>query len=226
MDFNTIEVFLKIILACFLGGIIGLERESVNRPAGFRTHILVIVGSTIVMITNIELISILSDSATVSPGRFGAAVISGIGFLGAGTIIKEGSSVKGLTTAASLWATACIGLAIGSGLYAVSISATIFVYLTLEVFPKLEKSISKRKGFYSILISSRNEIGQLSKITNTFKNFKIKIIGVKTISDDDVLDSENIELLFKLRCPMQMNENALVSNLSELKGVSEVIINP
>ena len=90
------NIAIKIIVACVLGGLIGYERETLNRPAGLRTHILVCVGATIAMIVNLDLVSQYDGIANVNPGRFGASVISGIGFLGAGTIIKEGVSVKEL----------------------------------------------------------------------------------------------------------------------------------
>lgn len=226
MDLNTLEIFFKLFLACVLGGIIGLERESVNRPAGFRTHILVTVGSTIVMITNMELVRIMASSASVQPGRFGAAVISGIGFLGAGTIIKEGSSVRGLTTAASLWATACIGLALGTGLYIVSFGATVFVFLTLEFFPKIERKLSKYRSLSSILIITSNDIGQLTKISKKLESLNINIIGIKTNTSRDIIDEELISIHFRIKCPVNISKAELMSKVLEINGVNEVIVDP
>src|SRR5690554_4940588 len=105
-----------------LAGIIGWNREKQGRPAGFRTHILVGIGSTIVMIVSILLHEIYPEA---DPARIAAQVISGIGFLGAGTILVQGSTVKGLTTAASLWTTAAIGLAVGAGFYFTAIIGTL-----------------------------------------------------------------------------------------------------
>lgn len=226
MSLNLIEIILKLILACILGGVIGLERESVNRPAGFRTHILVTVGSTIVMITNMELVGIMASVAEVQPGRFGAAVISGIGFLGAGTIIKEGNSVKGLTTAASLWATACIGLALGTGLYIVAFIATTFVFLTLEVFPKIERKLSKSKSFSSILITVYDEIGQLTKISKALEELRINIRGVKTNSLEDLDNHETITILFKVKCPTNIIKSDIITNLLKINGIVEVDVDP
>lgn len=222
MVLNTIEIFLKLFLACVLGGIIGLERESVNRPAGFRTHILVTVGATIVMITNMELVTIMASTAEVQPGRFGAAVISGIGFLGAGTIIREGSSVKGLTTAASLWATACIGLTLGTGLYIVAFGATAFVFLTLDVFPKIERKISKSKKFSSIAITVSDEIGQLSKISKVLEDLLINIKGIKTNNNKESTNHEFINITFKVKRPTNILESEIISKLLEIDGVTEV----
>lgn len=111
----TIISIVRLCLAALLGGIIGYEREHSHRPAGFRTHILVAVGSAVVMLTAVYMSERYPDHLDIS--RMPAQVVSGIGFLGAGTILREGFSVKGLTTAASLWAVSCVGLAVGSGFF-------------------------------------------------------------------------------------------------------------
>jgi len=113
----AVDAVIKMVLTVFFSGLIGYEREHSHRPAGFRTHILVAVGSTLVMMTSGYVFSEYEGLTSFDPTRLGAQVISGIGFLGAGTILREGFSVKGLTTAASLWAVSCIGLAVGAGYY-------------------------------------------------------------------------------------------------------------
>ena len=128
----TWEMILRLVLAMIFGGLIGLEREIGNRPAGFRTHTLVCMGSVLVMMTSEFMLDIYS-SVSIDPARLGAQVISGIGFLGAGTILKDGSRVRGLTTAASLWVVACIGLAIGVGFYWGALIATLLSYIFKEI---------------------------------------------------------------------------------------------
>lgn len=132
----SLEFFIKIAVALFAGGLIGLERESIRRPAGLRTHMLVCVASAVVMDINIMMVVRfpLSD-----PMRLGAQVISGMGFLGAGTIIKEGINVKGLTTAAGLWSVACLGLVIGSGYYLMGGLTAVIMFFILKVIGKIEK---------------------------------------------------------------------------------------
>ena len=139
-------VVIRLVLAVVLSGLVGLEREVQGRAAGFRTHILVCVGSTLVMLTAIHLMEIYRGAA-IDPGRVAAQVISGIGFLGAGTIIQSGDSVRGLTTAASLWAVAGIGLAVGSGFYLGAGVTTLLVLAVLLVFSRFEQRVvgSKRK---------------------------------------------------------------------------------
>ncbi len=137
-----IESILKIFIAVLVGGLIGLERESSKRPAGLRTHILVCVASTMVMDINLM---IAQQYITADPMRLGAQVISGMGFLGAGTIIKEGNTVKGLTTAAGLWAVACLGLVIGAGYYLMALFAALVMLITLKTFSQLEDKYYRRR---------------------------------------------------------------------------------
>lgn len=136
----SLEFLIKVLMAVAVGGIIGLERETVKRPAGLRTHMLVCAASAMVM--DINLI-IVASYPNADPMRLGAQVISGMGFLGAGTIIKEGINVKGLTTAAGLWSVACLGLVIGAGQYLMGGIAAVIMFLILKVVGKLEKRFSK-----------------------------------------------------------------------------------
>lgn len=132
----SLEFFIKIAVALFAGGLIGLERESIRRPAGLRTHMLVCVASAVVMDINIMMVVRFPMS---DPMRLGAQVISGMGFLGAGTIIKEGINVKGLTTAAGLWSVACLGLVIGAGYYLMGGLTAMIMFFILKVIGKVEK---------------------------------------------------------------------------------------
>ncbi len=137
-----IESIIKLLVAVLVGGLIGLERESVRRPAGFRTHILVCVASALIMDMNLL---VANEFVNADPMRLGAQVISGMGFLGAGTILKEGATVSGLTTAAGLWAVACLGLVIGAGYYLLALFAALLMLLTLKTFSQLERKYSGRK---------------------------------------------------------------------------------
>ncbi len=128
------EICLRLLCAMLIGLVIGTEREYTNRPAGMRTHILVALGACAVMITGQSIFQQYSAyGATPDPGRLSAQVITGVGFLGAGTILREGTNVKGLTTAASLWAVACLGIAAGGGYYAISLAGMVFIFLTLTI---------------------------------------------------------------------------------------------
>ena len=131
-EINTISIIIRLTLATICGGILGAERGRKKRPAGFRTHILVCIGAAMIMITSQYMSDILGMTGDAS--RMGAQVISGIGFLGAGTIMVVGKNeVKGLTTAAGLWACACMGLAVGIGFYEGAILSCIFLYAVVTV---------------------------------------------------------------------------------------------
>lgn len=157
------DIIPRILTAAILSGLIGFEREHMRRPAGARTHVLVGVAAALVMVIA-EYMNLKYGNIS-DPTRLGAQVISGIGFLGAGTIIKSGYNVKGLTTAASLWATSCIGLAAGAGFYSGAIIATLVIFATLQLLGMLIKKHSQNKilsiHFYDAtegIIKVRNEL--------------------------------------------------------------------
>lgn len=136
---SSISIIVRIALSALLGGLIGMEREVHRHEAGLRTHILVSMGSALIMLTSQYVFDIYKGVATVDPSRIAAGVITGIGFLGAGTIIRYGMAVKGLTTAASLWVTSAVGLAVGCGFYLAGVFTTIVVIIVLLFFRNLEK---------------------------------------------------------------------------------------
>jgi len=146
-----LEIALRIILAGVFGGLIGYEREVKHMPAGFRTHILVCIGSALVMIIAEYMFNNFSG---VDPSRLGAQVISGIGFLGAGTIIRDKFKVKGLTTAASLWAVACIGLAVGMGYFYIALVTSIIIFVTLRFLSRVDKANNKKENMAKIKVEA------------------------------------------------------------------------
>jgi putative Mg2+ transporter-C (MgtC) family protein len=139
---STLETIGRILLAVFLSGIVGLEREAKGRAAGLRTHILVSVGSTLIMLLGLY----LGGSDRTDPTRLAAQVVSGIGFLGAGTIVQSRDSIRGLTTAASLWASAGIGLAVGAGFYLGAVWTTGVVLATLILLSSVERRMGPKGG--------------------------------------------------------------------------------
>lgn len=136
---GDLEVIKRLFMAAILSGLIGLERETHGRAAGLRTHILVCVGSALITLTSLHIFEIYKGIAAVDPSRIAAQIISGIGFLGAGTIIRSRASVRGLTTAASLWTVAGIGLAVGVGFYQGAYVTTLLALVTLFLLNKVEK---------------------------------------------------------------------------------------
>ncbi len=134
-------ISLRILLAAILGGLVGFEREVRGRTAGFRTHMLVCLGSALFMTTSILMSSHYSHLGAVDPSRIAAGVVTGVGFLGAGAVIRFQSFVQGLTTAASIWVVAAIGLAVGAGLYKVALIATVIVVVVLFL-SRLERRLA------------------------------------------------------------------------------------
>lgn len=186
-----ISMIIRLVLACVLGGIIGFEREHVHRPAGLRTHILVCVGSALVMVTSEYIYYHFSSKVNVDPARLGAQVISGIGFLGAGTIIKEGVSVKGLTTAASLWAVSCVGIAIGIGFYSGAVIATAIIFIILVVIKKTQNKIVSQKNVRLFIHThiKRGEVHELAEL--------IEEMGVKVKKTDFISSEKDGEMVLR-----------------------------
>jgi len=179
------EDILKLVLAMILGGLIGIEREVTNSPAGFRTHTLLCMGATLVMIISKNIFDVYHGEAMLDPLRMGAQVVSGIGFLGAGTIIKDGFRVRGLTTAASLWVVACVGLAIGSGLYELSIAAALLIFITLVILKKIETIFSEGSEAIEISIDKSETSIKIAKAIEIMKQMDVQIKNIKMSSQDE-----------------------------------------
>lgn len=184
-------ILFRLLIAVTLGAFIGMERERKNRFAGFRTHILVAVGSCVFMLVSLSMPMIVAELPVAGivnnadPGRIAAQVVSGIGFLGAGAILQSKRRVKGLTTAASLWAVSAIGLAIGSGLYLTGITATIIILLVLTYFRRLEANARERKFALLSEESKLEEQLELADIiTQLVEDYGIRLNNVTCIEND------------------------------------------
>ncbi|WP_460422803.1 MgtC/SapB family protein [Paraclostridium sordellii] len=163
-------------MALIIGGLTGLEREKSYQFAGFRTHILVAVGSCITSITSVILFIDYGGKTSLDPSRLTAQVLSGIGFLGTGAILKNSSGIRGLTTAAGIWATACIGIAIGYGQYTLGILAWVFVLITLYILKNIDKLLFRKKQ--NILTIEVDDINIVSTLYNKLEKSQIKINNI------------------------------------------------
>ena len=143
---GSMTILLRLVLSVFLSGLIGLERQIHRRTAGLRTHILVGMGSCLIMLTSTYIFDIYNGKVALDPARIAAGVITGIGFLGAGAIIRYGESVRGLTTAASLWVVAAIGLAVGCGFYHAALFTTVLTVIVLFFLRHLEDALPVKSG--------------------------------------------------------------------------------
>ena len=210
------EILLRLILAVAAGGLIGLEREIHGRAAGFRTQILVCLGSTLIMLISIYGFANAGIEGTRwDPGRLAAQVVSGIGFLGAGTILREGLSIKGLTTAASLWVVAGIGLAIGSGFYLGAVVATLLAVLTLV--NKLEQYLLPHEE-RSLQLHVADKPGQLAAIATLLGQRRVNIRTMKV----DTTDDGECYVEMRVETPHSIRLEGLMEELSSLPEVKEI----
>lgn len=178
------ELFLRLVLSCILGGIIGYERQSRRKSAGLRTNVLVCLGSCLIMVMSIGLYQDVEGKTNADPARLAAQVVSGIGFLGAGAIMKEGLSVTGLTTAACLWVVAGVGLAVGAGFYTGALISTGLVFVTLGSLSRLDDWVDHEKNL-SLNIHTVDRPGQLMRISRCLEDLQLRVRGVKVKADED-----------------------------------------
>ena len=214
-----IDMFFKLFLSAIVGGLIGLQRESSNRPAGLRTHILVCVGSALVMITSEYIFYSYKGLTNFDPARLGAQVISGIGFLGAGTILRDGSTIKGLTTAAGLWTVSCIGIAIGAGFYFGGIAAAILVYFTLLISKDWEVTFENKNNGRKFKIVAENKPDLIGIIESEFADQGIAMRSVKIIRKPN---SNTVTLLAYVKYSTPTARENLLHSLSNIKGIIKV----
>lgn len=144
------QIYLRLFLSVLLSGLIGLERQVHRRSAGLRTHILVGLGSCLIMLTSLYVFDIYKEKVPLDPGRIAAGVIAGIGFLGAGAIIREREGIKGLTTAASLWVVSGIGLAVGCGFWKAGLFTVVLSLVVLLLFKEVEAKVLGKGGKHGL----------------------------------------------------------------------------
>ncbi len=217
-----ITMSLRLILAAVLGGFIGLERESLNKSAGFRTHTLVSIGSCLITICSIEIFNVYGHGTIGDPARLSAQIVSGIGFLGAGTIVRSGFGIKGLTTAASLWVVAAIGLAVGIGSYLTAVVTTVIVFLVLVYMGSLENLVkSSAKNLKRIEVLIRDKPGQMGLVSTAMGELDVHIRNVEM---SEPLNNNRIKLNFTVSLPYNLKIYDLVETLKRIEGVYEITI--
>ena len=226
----TVEVVsLRLLLAVIFGGIVGYTREKDNKPAGFRTHILVCFGAAVISMVQDQLrLNILELARTnlklsgvikTDLGRLGAQVVSGIGFLGAGSIMKEkGETVGGMTTAAGIWATGCAGLGIGWGFYNLAIPAIIFMLVIIVIFKKFEPKLVKKIKLLKFEVRFLENQNYAKGLLATYEVFNQKSIKIMQI---DKNQSENIAI-FTVNMDEKINISDIIVALSAIRNVEAV----
>lgn len=211
-----INILIKLILATILGGLIGFERESQGTPAGIRTHLLVCLGSTLSMMISIALPLLAPElSHTLDPSRIASMVIAGIGFLGSGVIIQDKGNIWGLTTAACLWTTATIGLAIGCGFYIPAFIVTFISIVILHLLKSVESFIRK-SWYYNLKIVANHNI--LKQIKTILIFHEIDILTIKSKRD---IQNQISTFQIRIRTNNEINET-LITILETIKGIQTI----
>lgn len=209
-----ISTAARLALAMVCGGLLGFDRERKGRPAGFRTHILVCVGSALAMVTNQYMAMVYPG---VDPARMGAQVISGIGFLGAGTIMVTGvQKIKGLTTAAGLWVVACIGLAIGTGFYLGGVITTLLCILANTILHTWEEKLSVSNKLLNMYV----ELTDMTGVGRLIKRAKENDLDITDMSIGKAkFGEEHAAVIIYLKSTKKMDHNDIIKCLQETEGV-------
>ncbi len=215
-ELNIFSIILRVNLAVLCGGILGIERGRANQSAGMRTYILVCLGATIVMLTGEYMFYEFNSG---DPARLGAQVISGIGFLGAGSIIVEGNTkVRGLTTAAGLWAAACIGLVIGVGFYSCGIIATIAVYIVISKFRTIANYFTHNDMWLRVYVEFES-ISHIQMVCSVIESFGLQIGDVMLNNPNN---SGNYNAIISFKNTENKSDKEISSFIKKLEGIETV----
>jgi putative Mg2+ transporter-C (MgtC) family protein len=211
------QIVLRILLGAVLGAVIGFERERDNQPAGLRTHMILVIGATLAMVLSINLGYLFARPGTpADPARLAAQVISGIGFLGAGAILRYGFNVKGLTTATSLWTMAIVGLAVGAGYYLVSVVTTALMLLVLGLLNVIENRFVRTSVSRYIVIQadySKGVVKSIRQLVNEFADDLLSFNIQKHVKNKRL----RIQIVARIHRDQTLEE--LVDSLSDIDGV-------
>lgn len=217
-EINMISITARLLLAILCGGILGIERGRKKHPAGFRTYMLVCMGSTLVMITNQYMTQMYPQ---IDPARMGAQVISGIGFLGAGTIIVTGrNKVRGLTTAAGLWAVACVGLAIGVGFYSGAVIGCILTFIIIAALQNIDDKVMSTAKIVNLYVELSN-LSVLAGFLKYVKENELKVSDME-INHDKSNSDDRIGILVTMRSLVKRTHVEILEVLSRAEGVTYI----
>jgi putative Mg2+ transporter-C (MgtC) family protein len=221
---DTMELTIRIAAAMVIGGLIGLEREFGEHAAGFRTHILVCLGSALIMLLSIYGFSEFATEPNVQidPARLAAQVISGIGFLGAGTILRTGVTISGLTTAASLWVVAALGLAVGAGFYYGALLATALVLINLFFLNKLEKYLTRKRKPIEITVVMADSPGSLVPVMEALEHYGAAVNHLNAEPGEGEDEESRLRIRLRVKIPNAKKIPYLLDALRNAPGVSHV----
>lgn len=214
-DITMQAVIMRVVTSIFIGGLLGLERGMKNRPAGLRTYMLVSVGACLIMMTNQY---IYQFTGAGDPMRLGAQVVSGIGFLGAGTIVvTRHNQIKGLTTAAGLWASAGVGLALGIGFYEGAIAVGISVFVILTVLQRFEDSVHKKIRVLELYVELRSSVS-VAKFVQDLKALDLKMENIQ-FEPEGGFEADTRAVILTLKAKKATDHKMLREKIRKIEGV-------
>lgn len=224
------QIAVRLGAAVLLGGLIGFERERHSQAAGFRTHIMVCLGAALVMLLSVYGFAQFAalENVQMDPARLAAQVISGIGFLGAGTIIYTGRTISGLTTAASLWVVAAIGLAIGAGFYTAAGIACVLSLMSLWVLQVVERKFMRANKLRVIKITALDQAGLLTQLSSVLKvsGHEVTKVQVEASKLGDMSDASPVMVIeMTVRLHKRTSLMSVADELQQIEGVSSVMVN-
>ena len=227
LDRVYLDIAVRLVASLVVGGLIGLERSYHGRPAGFRTHSLVCLSTSLLMLVTVYetrwFSSVVPGRISLDPTRIAQGIMTGIGFLGAGTIIKDGLSVRGLTTAASIWITAAIGILIGIGFYFPALIATILTLGTLSVFRWIENRIPAEFYAQFEIRFARNEAMPEAEMRRLLEDYGFTVANLNYRLD---VESDSFEYRMVIRTNRADNASRLAQALNKLASVTEYRVSP
>ena len=217
---DHLHTFARLILALVLGGMVGIERERKKQPAGFRTHVVLCLGSALMMMTSIH-VALEIDGVHGDASRIAAQVVSGVGFLGGGAILRMGVTIRGLTTAASLWSTSGIGLAVGCGYYYGAVLMTVLMLTTLSLLSSVEILLFRSKSIRTMLVIARDIPGLIGAVERVLTQEGIKVLSLRVTHGSS---EGTVDLEATIDTPPGADLNKMVKELVAISDVSEVDI--
>lgn len=217
VDFFTIT--FRLLLSMFLGGVIGWERETRKQQAGLRTHVIICMGASLLMLISIFIPQTFQDFQNGDPGRIAAQVVSGIGFLGAGAIFSLGGSIRGLTTAATIWMVAAIGLSVGAGMYLGGVLSTILILFVLVILGKLERRFFQEDVLKILQISFSTTKIETDKV---FAVLDLHHITMQSINILQSQDKKKSKMKLFVHVPAKVRLKELYKDLNAINNVSQI----
>jgi putative Mg2+ transporter-C (MgtC) family protein len=218
-EVNYYTITLRLVLSMILGGAIGWERETRRQQAGLRTHVIICMGAALLMLISIFIPQTFADFQDGDPGRIAAQVVSGIGFLGAGAIFSLGGSIRGLTTAATIWVVAAIGLAVGSGMYSGAILSTILILFVLVILGKIERRFFQEDVLKILQITFSTPKIETDKVFAVLEEHHIVTQSINVLQSHDKRKSK---MKFIVHVPARVHLKGLYKDLNNISNVSQI----